>query len=220
MLRGRNSGTAFTMIELTVVIMIILVLASMTLVGLSRAQKTAQQTFCQNNLRQIGTAIITYANQMGGGYLPDFSITRARTREQWVWQLDFIKKSDRYYSRQSIDKVVPPRMSPAVLRCPADVQLFVNSQSMLTSYWMHPNNSYVLYANITNRDETLLGLEGDALNESGNCGCRFHTMIPPDEVDTTHFGGGHILFANGTVKLFDDPVQRKVAYWEKKAGWR
>ena len=221
MLRGRQSRAAFTMVELMVVIMIILLLAGMTIVGLSRAHKTAQQTYCLQNLRQIGSTIITYTNVLGGGYLPDFSIDMERkAREEWVMMLDFIKKEDLYVGVQELTKIVPPRASPPVLRCPGDVHLFVNTQSILTSYWMHPNNSLKLYASITNRDETMLGFEGDPVYIMGTCNCRFVDLKPPEEVDTTHFGGGNILFANGSVKLYTEPEMRKLLYWEEKAGWK
>jgi len=84
---------------------------------------------------------------------------------------------------------------------------------------MHPENSYKVLASITNQDETMLAMEGDALYEVANCGCRFSTARPPEEVDYTHFGGGHILFVDGTVKLVTDPEERKRRTWEAKAGW-
>ena len=209
----------FTLVEVMIVIVIMLMLASMLLVGFTRAHRTAEMSHCMNNLRQIGTCIITYTSQQGGGYLPNFGIRDQRVREQWVWALDFITRDDRYLSRQSIDKLLPPRFAPRVLRCPADVRLFVNSQSALTSYWMHPENSYKVLAWITDQDETMLSMEGDALYVVANCGCRFHSARPPEEVDYTHFGGGHILFVDGTVRLITDPVERKRRTWEAKAGW-
>jgi len=117
----------FTLVEVMVVIVIMMIMASMLLVGFTRAHRRAQASDCMNNLRQIGTCVIIYTTQDGGGHLPNFGLRDERVREQWVWALDFISKEDRYFSRQAVDKLLPPRNAPRVLRCPADVRLFVNS---------------------------------------------------------------------------------------------
>jgi general secretion pathway protein G len=73
----------FTLVELLVVIVIIAVLATLSFFGFSKMKSKAKGSTCASNLRQIGTAMVSYAMD-NNGELPPLEDKRKPT-QNGIW---------------------------------------------------------------------------------------------------------------------------------------
>jgi prepilin-type N-terminal cleavage/methylation domain-containing protein/prepilin-type processing-associated H-X9-DG protein len=102
----------FTLVELLVVIGIIAVLIALLLPALSRARRQSKMVQCQSNMRQVGQALVMYAQHNNG----------------WIYPPD----GD---SSQPDDLKWPTRVfkvwNPPILLCPSDENPFLDHTYIL-----------------------------------------------------------------------------------------
>lgn len=88
---GHRHRRAFTLVELLVVIGIIAVLVAILLPALSRARAAAQMVGCMANLRQIGTAFMTYAGDNRGQW-PVYNYDPVQPWTNWAnWTFEGVR---------------------------------------------------------------------------------------------------------------------------------
>jgi len=85
---------AFTLIELLVVIAIIAILAAILFPVFAKARAKARQTSCLSNLRQLGTASLSYVQDYDETYPPNTYTYDGAVMHTWVdMQMPYMKNS-------------------------------------------------------------------------------------------------------------------------------
>lgn len=120
-----RANTAFTLVELLVVIGIIALLISILLPSLNKAREAAKQTACLSNMRQIGIAMVMYTNDYKGRYPAPYQPVYDPWQASWNLQLVQGKYLTGHY-----EPTDPDAYSCDVMVCPAD---------NIVRRWGHPS---------------------------------------------------------------------------------
>jgi prepilin-type N-terminal cleavage/methylation domain-containing protein/prepilin-type processing-associated H-X9-DG protein len=200
MVGSRDPSRGFTLIELLVVVAIIAILAAILFPVFAKAREKARITSCNSNLRQIGIAFLSYAEDWDG------VIVDAGTLDQ----VGGNPKDPRHLH----NKLAPYTKSPGVWHCPSDTGYFDPGQSIAPSgdYFTYFGSSYQWKGNRGDPDgHGVAGLELDSFKDPANLpivrdGLAWHQSKAvgsafwsrPDNGANVLFLDGHVKFRFGT----------------------
>jgi prepilin-type N-terminal cleavage/methylation domain-containing protein/prepilin-type processing-associated H-X9-DG protein len=131
---GIRRRRAFTLVELLVVIGIIAVLISILLPTLGRARRAGQEVACMSNLRQLATAMHTYADAYKGNTMPIVF-----TPGDYWHHLLAIQLGDKQYPSDPNNE---SRLMARLMRCPTlDSNPIANGFGTASQRWSYGDGS-------------------------------------------------------------------------------
>jgi prepilin-type N-terminal cleavage/methylation domain-containing protein/prepilin-type processing-associated H-X9-DG protein len=202
--RRRPSG--FTLIELLVVIAIIAILAAILFPVFAQAREKARQTACLSNLKQVGNALMMYAQDYDetlpfnqGNVASDVKHyadpTHRDWKVNWIWAIHPYTKNWRIFRCPSVSdySVVPPVGN-------SDTNLFLNGVVEGRTIAVVPEPASLIWC------QEWTSAAGYALTRPfrpyGSTGNYQFWLIRNNlgSYSSVHMDGGNLLFCDGHVK--------------------
>jgi len=200
-LRPEDFSAAFTLIELLVVIAIIGVLIALAAPALMRSRDTALSIYCLNNMRQVGTAVMLYADDHND-YFPRSQHSAFAHRE-----LTWARAVAPYLGSSSASW---GELLKNIYHCPKDQRPSVVSYGLNVYFELGPDDDYPGYPatwrrriDVTNPSSTILIAENNS--EADHIMPNFWSS-PDDAVDVAsdrHSGSANYVFADGHAEARD-----------------
>jgi prepilin-type N-terminal cleavage/methylation domain-containing protein/prepilin-type processing-associated H-X9-DG protein len=194
----------FTLIELLVVIAIIAILAAILFPVLSRAEEAAKRASCQSNMKQMGNAFRSYADDWTGE-LP--SAAGAVPASDNRWQIMLV----RYMGSKNVSGNDRPDYRMGILRCrsswnpTAFYQKYRYGGSYGTNMYLfrrEPARTYLSLKQVKSATKT--GLVIDCfVYMFYDANCVVSKGKWDVSVDVFHNGQTNVLYCDGHIALFD-----------------
>ena len=192
-----HRASAFTLLELLVVVAIIAIVAALLLPALARTQAKANRIQCLNNLKQIGVASHLFANEHGDKFPAQISTNQGGSLE---YNQSAPNVADLFFfSSRNFQAMSTELVTPKILFCRSDQRSAATNFATLkdenVSYFTglradpgKPNSILAGDWNLTNSMTRLTNAPGVA---------EFNLMWTKQ----VHEQRGNVLFADGRVEL-------------------
>jgi prepilin-type N-terminal cleavage/methylation domain-containing protein len=173
-MRNRGAGRGFTLIELLVVIAIIAILAAILFPVFAQAREKARQASCQSNLKNLGTAMLLYANDYdeqlplaayataGAAFLTWHDLADPYVKNKLIWHCpsSAVKKTDqggaltthfgynaRYLTTMALDfsnAAGHRATSLAAINAPAETVFLADAKASISPSWCGDDGKFML----------------------------------------------------------------------------
>jgi len=222
----KRAWNGFTLIELLVVVAIISLLAAILFPVFARARENARRASCMSNLKQMGLAVMQYAqdndehypsNSMSSGVTPPDGRYWTGGSTTWYWPqiiYPYSKSVQLFYCPSSPDgSATNPAYhnygaNVSVLNTPSDGTLPLSLAAVVapaTTYMLMDSGSFRLTSTwVLGLSSTNYYLPGSGASGSV---CTSSNAISQSDCETgRHFGGVNMAFADGHVKWLKSSV--------------
>jgi prepilin-type processing-associated H-X9-DG protein len=226
----RKEDTAFTLVELIVVIATVAIFAALALPALARTPYQVQRITCANNLKRAGLALRTWAAAHGGSMPMQISGSQGGAAEELLVSRALTSSQTTSRGACKVFLCLSNELTtPQFLFCPAEYEMAYRLQATTFSGVATPGNipytndlniSYFVAADASELFPRML-LAGDhnlggnanppytaflAAPGSGNSklsfGTNFVANMGPAFLDNMHAKQGNVAMADGSVEWF------------------